>query len=176
MSGRGPMSAGLAHPAAPRTHRLAHRTLIALPLRTPCVPHHTLPLCAAPHAHCLAHHMLIALFAAPHAHRLAHRTLIALCAAPHAHRPSHRALIALCAAPHAHRLAHHTHCLVCRTARSSPCSPHTHRLVCLEYLEIDHRAWTGPEVKVVEAIIGRDPRNRLKTRVLENRFPIALNH
>ncbi len=36
-----------------------------------------------------------------------------------------------------------------------------------EYLAIAHRAWTGPEVKVVEASIGRDPRNRLKMAVVD---------
>ena len=36
-----------------------------------------------------------------------------------------------------------------------------------EYLAIAHRSWTGPEVKVVESSIGRDPRNRLKMAVVD---------
>jgi 23S rRNA pseudouridine1911/1915/1917 synthase len=36
-----------------------------------------------------------------------------------------------------------------------------------EYLAIAHRAWSGPEVKVVEASIGRDPKNRLKMAVVD---------
>ena len=36
-----------------------------------------------------------------------------------------------------------------------------------EYLAIAHRPWTGPETKVVESSIGRDPRNRLKMAVVD---------
>ena len=36
-----------------------------------------------------------------------------------------------------------------------------------EYLAIAQRAWTGPEVKVVESSIGRDPKNRLKMAVVD---------
>ena len=36
-----------------------------------------------------------------------------------------------------------------------------------EYLAIAHRAWSGPDVKVVEAAIGRDPKNRLKMAVVD---------
>lgn len=41
------------------------------------------------------------------------------------------------------------------------------RQVHREYLAIAHRAWTGPTPKVVEASIGRDPRNRLKMAVVD---------
>ena len=36
-----------------------------------------------------------------------------------------------------------------------------------EYLAIAHRAWSGPEIKVVESSIGRDPKNRLKMAVVD---------
>jgi 23S rRNA pseudouridine1911/1915/1917 synthase len=36
-----------------------------------------------------------------------------------------------------------------------------------EYLAIAHRSWSGPDVKVVESPIGRDPRNRLKMAVVD---------
>ncbi len=41
------------------------------------------------------------------------------------------------------------------------------RRVAREYLALAHRRWTGPAERVVDAAIGRDPRNRLRMAVVD---------
>lgn len=41
------------------------------------------------------------------------------------------------------------------------------REVKREYLALAHRPWTGPETRMVDAPIGRDPRNRLRMAVVD---------
>jgi len=41
------------------------------------------------------------------------------------------------------------------------------REVSRRYLALAHRPWAGPEVRTVEAAIGRDPRNRLRMAVVD---------
>ncbi len=47
------------------------------------------------------------------------------------------------------------------------------REVARQYVALAHRPWRGPDVRRVEAPIGRDPRNRLRMAVVEGGKPAA---